>query len=165
MLFNNKLKKSILIISLLFVSSCSEPNQTTPESLRVDNSSIQLGTNTDGSFISKVDKIFAGTDRILLKFKANGLTVKNGKITTNIDVFLKQGDQIVSTENNIFGPAGTSQTVSPDLSYSGSNGSANIDVSIAAPLDIRGEVALTLTLKDLNSAGKLVSFETKFNLK
>jgi hypothetical protein len=155
----------ILGISLAACISCSTPVPAALE-LGVDTSTVRLGVEESGNFVQRPDKTFSASERIVLLVKAKGLTVKQGKIRVNIDLFLKKDKDILGTENDILGKDGLTQQVpGVDPNYSGSTGETDLEISIIPPSDTKGELSANVTLKDLNTSGKLVSFETKFVIK
>lgn len=162
----NAFIKSALISSLIMISSCQSPSTATT-SLGVDNNSIQLGkADQSGKFVNSTDKVFTAQDKIVLKVKAVGLTIKDSKIKTNIDLFLKKDKDILGTQNDILGADGFSQNVTGvEPGYTGTSGQADLTLTITPPSDTKGEIVANITLKDLNAQGKLATFETKFTLK
>lgn len=166
MLKFNSFIKSALVSSFIILSSCQSPS-TTNMSFGVDNNSIQLGKNDQsGVFINSADKTFTVQDSIILKVKAVGLTIKDSKIKTNIDLFLKKDKDILGTQTDILGADGFSQNVTGvEPSYTGTSGQADLTLTITPPSDTKGEIIANITLKDLNAQGKLTTFETKFTLK
>lgn len=151
-------------LSLTFILACS----TSPVSveLGVDTSSIQLGTQQANGFVQRTDKTFSASDKIILKVKARGLAIKEGKIKVNIDLFLKKDKDILGTENDILGKDGFTKSVQGvDSAYTANTGEADLEIGIIPPSDTTGELATNVTLRDLNTSGKLVSFETKLNIK
>jgi hypothetical protein len=154
------------ILPLLFITtvSCSTPAPA-PAEFGIDSSTIELGTEQSGNFVQKKDKTFTADQKIILKVKARGLAIKQGKLKVNADIFLKKDKDILGTENDILGQDGLTQSVpGTDATYSGSNGEALIKIGIIPPSETTGEMAANVTLKDLNSSGKLISFETKFTI-
>ncbi len=157
--------KYLLLTSLVTSVSCATNNSSVSSEFGVNNSSIQTGTEDSGKFTTRDNKTFKSTDKIVLKFQATGLTIKDTKIKTNIDLFLKKDKDILGTESDILGKDGLTESISGvDSSYKGNNGSADIKISIIPPSDTKGELSANITVKDLNNSGKLVSFETKFTL-
>lgn len=158
--------KFSLILCIISIISCQNPT-TNSISLGVDNNSIQLGTiDPSGSFVLSKDKIFLSQDKIILKVKAIGLTIKASKIKANIDLFLRKDKDILGTQTDILGKEGFSQNVSGvDTNYLGSNGQADLNLTITPPSDTKGDLVANITLKDLNSDSKITTFETKFTLK
>ena len=160
------INKSLMLISFVTAISCSSNVQPTSNEFGIDSSSIEVGTEEAGKYTKKADKTFSSNDKIILKFKANGLTIKDSKVKTNIDLFLKKDKDILGTENDILGKDDLTENImGVEPTYTGTNGSANIQISITPPSATKGELVANITLKDLNSSGKLVSFETKFTLK
>lgn len=162
----NTLIKFALISSFVMISSCQSPSAAIT-SFGVDNNSIQLGKNDQsGVFINSSDKVFTAQDTIVLKVKAVGLTIKDSKIKTNIDLFLKKDKDILGTQTDILGADGFTQNVSGvEPSYTGTSGQADLTLTITPPSNTKGEIVANITLKDLNAQGKLSTFETKFTLK
>lgn len=158
----NSFAKSILFTSLITVFSCTNNVQQTPVEFGIDNNSIQLGIEESNKFVKRDNKTFNSTDNIILKFKANGLTVKENKVKVNIDLFLKKDKDILGTETDLFGKEGLQQTVNGGSGNAGST--ADIQLTITPPAEIKGNVIANITLKDLNNSGKLVAFETPFTL-
>jgi hypothetical protein len=160
------LTKLILISIIIGMISCQTPtNVSLP--LGVDLNTVQLGKlEKSGLFILNNDKIFTSQDSIIVKVKANGLTIKEAKIKANIDFFLKKDDTILATQTNILGIDGFSETISGvSPTYIGSSGQADLMLTIIPPSETKGELVANITLKDLNASGKLVTFETRFIVK
>jgi hypothetical protein len=156
--------KIIFLLSVTGIISCQNPEISIP--FGIDNNSVQLGADQSGKFVLNNNKIFTAKDKIIIKFKAMGLTIKQGKIKTNVDIFLKKDKDVLGTQTDILGTDGLSQAISGIGSdYSGNNGKTDVELSIIPPSDTNGEIVANITLKDLNSPGKLATFETKFTLK
>ena len=148
----------LIISTLISGISCTTPAPVVSE-LGINSSTIRLGFERDGRFIPKTDKSFFNSDKIILKFKANGLAVKNGQVKVNIDLFLKKDNNILGAENDIWGKDGLSETVT------GTSVESDLELGIIPPSETKGEIIANLTLKDLNSTAKFVSFQTSFILK
>jgi hypothetical protein len=159
-----KITYILLPLLLTITVSCGSP-PAAPVEFGIDTSTIQLGTEQSGNFVLKTDKTFTAEEKIILKVKARGLTIKAGKLKVNADIFLKKDKDILGTENDILGKDGLLQPVPGiDDSYSGSNGEALVKIGIIPPTDTQGEMAVNVTLKDLYSSGKIISFETGFKI-
>ncbi len=156
--------ETILLLSVTGLISCQTPESPVP--FGINNDSVQMGTEQSGKFVLNNNKIFTAKDKIIIKFKAVGLTIKQGKIKTNVDIFLKKDKDVLGTQTDILGTDGLSQTVSGvGADYSGNNGKTDVELSIIPPSDTNGDIISNITLKDLNAPGKLATFETKFTLK
>lgn len=147
-----------LISSFLILSYYQ--SLTTTTSLGVESNSIQLGRNNkSGVFINSINNVFTAKDKIILKVKAIGLTVKDSKIRTNVDLFFKKDKDILSAKNDILGVDGFSQDVSEV-----DPGKEDLTLTITPPSDAKGEIIANITLEDLNAQDKISTFETKFTL-
>lgn len=157
----NKLLITTFVSSLLF--SCSVKPASVP--LSVNKNEVKIGLSENGVFKEKENKTFSSKDKILLKFKARGLMIKESKIKANVDIFLKKDSDILGSQNNILGVDGITQTIpNIDNSYSGTSGEADLEISVIPPSDTKGEMTANVTLKDLNLEDTLVTFETKFTI-
>ena len=157
--------KTLLLSVFLTVISCGQSAPVNTE-LGIQTDTIKLGTEQNGTFTEKTEKTFVATDKIALRFKAKGLTIKQNKVKVNIDVFLKKDKDILASQSDILGTDGLTETISGvPADYTGTSGEAEVALSITPPTNVQGEVTANLTLKDLNSNGKISSFETKFTLK
>jgi hypothetical protein len=163
-----KLKKYVKLVLLLnftlFNFSCTPQPKSVDFS--INQNEINMGVETNGIFTKNESKIFSKSDKILLKFKVSGLTIKQSKIKTNIDMFLKKGSEILGSQNDILGLDGVTQIIpNIDTNYSGTAGEADLQLSILPPSETTGDMATNITIKDLNSMGKILTFEAKFNIK
>lgn len=159
----SKIKNFLLVSIISFSASCT-PQPASVE-LSVNKNEVKLGLEKDGKFVEKTDKLFTSTDKIVLKFKARGLMIKQSKIKANVDIFLKKDTDILGSQSNILGADGVTQTIpNIDSNYSGTAGEADLQISVVPPSDTKGEMTANVTLKDLNVEDKLISFETKFSI-
>lgn len=159
----NTIKSFLLMYVISFSVSCAP--QPASVQLSVNKNEVKLGLEKDGKFVEKTDKLFFSTDKIVLKFKARGLMIKQSKIKANVDIFLKKDTDILGSQSNILGVDGVTQTIpNIDSNYSGTAGEADLQISVVPPSDTKGEMTANVTLKDLNVEDKLISFETKFSI-
>ena len=158
------LVKSILASSMLLAFACAP--QPTAVDFSVNQNEIQIGLEESGKFTKKEDKTFVASDKIILKFKARGLTIKQSKIKTNVDMFLKKDKDVLGTQNDILGADGITQVIpNVDPNYTGTSGEADLQLTVLPPSDTVGEMTANVTIRDLNSMGKVLTFETKFTIK
>lgn len=158
------LEHVLLISSTLLAFSCTLQPKSVDFS--VNQNEIKIGVEEGGKFTKKDDKTFFSSDKIILKFRASGLTIKQSKIKTNIDMFLKRGGDILGTQNEILGADGITQIIpNVDTNYTGTAGEADLQLTILPPSETFGDMTVNVTVKDLNSSGKILTFETKFTLK
>ncbi len=155
---------SCFLLSVSLTMSCSTPAEVT-NVLSVDSGSVQLGTNQNGVFTKSSNNKFSNKDKIFLHFNSSGLTVVSRKIKVNIDLFLKKDQDILGSQTDILGKDGLSQDVTAaSLNPIVTNGTSSIEIAIQPPSDTKGDLSANVTLKDLNTSGKIVSFVTKFTL-
>lgn len=155
----------ILLASFTLLAFACAPQPTSVD-FSVNQSEIQIGLEESGKFTKKEDKTFLASDKILLKFKARGLTIKQSKIKTNVDIFLKKDKDVLGTQNDILGADGVTQVIpNIDPNYSGTAGEADLQITVLPPSDTVGEMTANITIRDLNSNGKILTFETKFTIK
>lgn len=154
-----------ILLTLLFFFSCSSPNST-ENFLAVDKDSVKLGIKENGNFTARENKVFFPIEKVVIRAKFSGLQIKGAKIKVNADIALNKDDKELEKKEKIFGSEGKVITVPGVASdFSSNQGEAFVNFEVNVSGRESGSYETEITLIDLNTEDRTISFKIQFELK